>query len=70
MTSVKEFLQSHQLLTEYQYQAHPIQKGYADRTLHINLETNSIEEKPVTRQMKDLFTGGRGFALWLLWNGC
>jgi aldehyde:ferredoxin oxidoreductase len=27
-----------------------------------------IVEKPVTQQMKDLFTGGRGFGLWLLWN--
>jgi len=27
-----------------------------------------IEEKPVTDKTKELFTGGRGFNLWLLWN--
>ncbi len=25
-------------------------------------------EKPVTSEMKKIFTGGRGFCLWLLWN--
>ena len=27
-----------------------------------------MRSKPVTQQMKDVFTGGRGFWLWLLWN--
>ncbi|NQS91032.1 MAG: aldehyde:ferredoxin oxidoreductase, partial [Chloroflexi bacterium] len=45
-----------------------MEKGYANRTLHIDLSENLISEKPVTQQMKDIFTGGRGFALWLLWN--
>ncbi|UCC34052.1 MAG: hypothetical protein JSW53_01400, partial [Candidatus Bathyarchaeota archaeon] len=24
--------------------------------------------KPVTKEMRDLFIGGRGFNIWLLWN--
>ncbi len=27
-----------------------------------------ISEKPVSKQMKEIFVGGRGFGLWLLWN--
>src|SRR5690606_10092516 len=27
-----------------------------------------ITSKPVSQEMKDAFTGGRGFCLWLLWN--
>jgi len=68
MTLVNEYLASHQLVTKYPYKKRPIDRGYANRTLHINLSTDTIEEKPVTQQMKDLFTGGRGFGLWLLWN--
>ena len=56
------------LLGEYHYELRPVERGYANRTLHINLEDNTIHEKPVTQQMKDLFTGGRGFALKLLWD--
>ena len=68
MTLVKEYLDSHRLLAAYDYEEEPISRGYANRTLHINLEEQRIHEQPVTQQMKDLFTGGRGFALRLLWN--
>lgn len=56
------------LLGECSYKLQSIEKGYANRTLYINLSDNTIFEKPVTQQMKDLFTGGRGFALKLLWD--
>ncbi|MBN1667919.1 MAG: aldehyde:ferredoxin oxidoreductase, partial [Anaerolineales bacterium] len=45
-----------------------MERGYANRTLSINLSDQTFTEKPVTQQMKDLFTGGRGFALKLLWD--
>jgi len=59
---------AHKLLAEYEYELLPVERGYANRTLYINLETLEIKEKPVTQQMKDLFTGGRGFGLKLLWD--
>jgi aldehyde:ferredoxin oxidoreductase len=59
---------AHKLLAEYRYELKPVERGYANRTLYINLSENVIREKPVTQEMKDVFTGGRGFALWLLWN--
>lgn len=59
---------AHKLLGEYTYELKPVQRGYANRTLYINLSDNAFAEKPVTQQMKDLFTGGRGFALKLLWD--
>ena len=68
MTEIMDYLKSHQIAKKYTYKKQPVEQGYANRTLHINLNKNTIEEKPVTQQMKDLFTGGRGFALWLLWN--
>ncbi len=65
---VETLKQAHQHLAAYTYEIIPVEKGYANRTLHINLENYSITEQPVTQQMKDIFTGGRGFALRLLWN--
>ena len=65
---VEKIKKSHRLLAEYAYELKPVEKGYANRTLYINLETNEIKEKPVTDQMKEIFTGGRGFALKLLWD--
>ncbi len=56
------------LLAEFTYELRPVERGYANRTLYINLDTNTIYEKPVTQRMKDLFTGGRGFGLKLLWD--
>ncbi len=56
------------LLGEFSYELRPVERGYANRTLYINLNDNVITEKPVSQQMKDLFTGGRGFALKLLWD--
>jgi aldehyde:ferredoxin oxidoreductase len=50
------------------YKPSTLDRGYNNRTLHVNLSTGEIKEKPVDRKMKDTFTGGKGFDLWLLWN--
>jgi aldehyde:ferredoxin oxidoreductase len=60
--------QQHRLLAEKDYELRPVERGYANRTLYVNLSENTITSKPVTAQMKDVFTGGRGFGMWLLWN--
>ncbi len=56
------------ILTEYAYTRSPIEKGYTCQTLYVNLSQNTIETRPVTDQMKEVFIGGRGFGLWRLWN--
>jgi aldehyde:ferredoxin oxidoreductase len=66
--SPEQLLAAHTLMAEYQYDLCPVVRGYAGRTLYINLTEKVIASKPVTQEMKDLFTGGRGFGLWLLWN--
>jgi aldehyde:ferredoxin oxidoreductase len=68
IVSLEKLEAAHKLLAEYRYELKPVECGYANRTLYINLSKNVIHEKPVTQEMKDVFTGGRGFALWLLWN--
>ena len=52
----------------FDYERPAIQKGYANQTLHVNLSGSEISIKPVGEKMKDVFVGGKGFDLWLLWN--
>jgi aldehyde:ferredoxin oxidoreductase len=60
--------QAHKVLGEFSYEPAAIEQGYTGRTLHVNLSDNCITSKPVTEQMKDIFVGGRGFGLRLLWD--
>ena len=59
--SVAELRQAHKVLAEWRYELRPVERGYANRTLYVNLSDNSVAAKPVTRAMKDTFTGGKGF---------
>jgi aldehyde:ferredoxin oxidoreductase len=52
----------------FEYDLRKIDRGYNNRTLYINLADMTIASKPVTQETKELFIGGRGFNLWLLWN--
>jgi aldehyde:ferredoxin oxidoreductase len=58
----------HKILKEQTYKKGEVKKGFANRTLYINLSTLTIKEKPVTKDMKQKFTGGRGFGLKLMWD--
>jgi len=60
---------SRRVLSEYTYEALPVERGYTGQTLYVNLSDNSIAARPVTDVMKEKFIGGRGFGLWLLWHG-
>jgi aldehyde:ferredoxin oxidoreductase len=66
--SPEMMLAGHTILADYRYDLQPVVHGYAGRTLYVNLTEQSFSSKPVTQEMKELFTGGRGFGLWLLWN--
>ena len=50
------------------YEQPAIDKGYTDQTLSVNLSTAGIEISPVDQKTKDVFIGGKGYDLWLLWN--
>ncbi|MHA1818728.1 MAG: aldehyde ferredoxin oxidoreductase family protein [Candidatus Heimdallarchaeota archaeon] len=56
------------ILAEFSYKRQEVRKGYTDKYLHINLSTYSIEEKPIPEKVKDVFIGGKGYDLWLMWE--
>lgn len=66
--NIQKMKNQHKLLKEWTYTLAPIDKGYNNRTLYINLSDNTIKEKPVSEEMKAKFTGGKGFGLKLLWD--
>jgi len=66
--TLQEFKKTHRLITQYSYAWAPIDRGYNNRTIYINVGDNTIREKPVTPEMKEKFTGGKGFDLRLLWD--
>ncbi|MFO7866334.1 MAG: aldehyde ferredoxin oxidoreductase C-terminal domain-containing protein [Candidatus Aminicenantes bacterium] len=65
---VQELKSKHKLLKEYSYEKSELERGYNNRTLYINLNDNTVKEKPVSDQMKEKFIGGKGFGLRLLWD--
>jgi aldehyde:ferredoxin oxidoreductase len=66
--NIEEIKKQHKQISEWNYEWYPIDRGYNNRTLYVNVSTNEIKEKPVTQEMKDKFVGGRGFGLKLLWD--
>ncbi|NLN94603.1 MAG: aldehyde:ferredoxin oxidoreductase [Bacteroidales bacterium] len=67
--TIEEIKNSHKLLKQFKYTWKPIERGYNNRTLYVNLDGYEIKEKPVSQEMIDKFTGGKGFGLRLLWDG-
>jgi len=55
-------------IAEFTYTLGKVEKGYNNRTLYVDLSDMKVASRPVTKEMKEKFTGGRGFDLWLLWN--
>lgn len=66
--NIQKLKAEQKLLKEWSYDWHPIEKGYNNRTLYINVGNNEVSEKPVSQEMKDKFVGGKGFGLRLLWD--
>lgn len=66
--NIEEIKNSHKLLKQFKYEWKPIEQGYNNRTLYVNVGDLEIKEKPVSKEMKEKFTGGKGFGLKLLWD--
>jgi aldehyde:ferredoxin oxidoreductase len=56
------------LLAEYSFAPKAVHRGYAMRSLHVDVGSKKAAEKSVSEDMKKRFTGGKGFGLKLLWD--
>lgn len=66
--STTEMKRNNKILCSYKYEPQPLERGYTNKTLYINLSKNEIKAKDVTEMMKKKFTGGRGFGMYYLWH--
>jgi aldehyde:ferredoxin oxidoreductase len=66
--NIEDMLRKHKLIAELQYDVTPLDKGYTDKILYINLSDNSFKIKDVPPLMKEKFIGGKGYGLKLLWE--
>jgi aldehyde:ferredoxin oxidoreductase len=66
--NIQELKAQHKLLKEWKYNWKPLEKGYTDKTLYINVGENTIKEKDVPVEVKEKFIGGKGYGLRMLWD--
>jgi aldehyde:ferredoxin oxidoreductase len=65
---LKSIRAQHKQLARWDYKWTPLDKGYTDKILYINVGTSEIKEKDVPPVMKEKFIGGKGYGLRLLWD--
>lgn len=66
---VATFPMTHEPIKCVDYKFTPLERGYTDKILYVNLTNNEIRVKDVDPMMKEKFVGGRGYGLKLLWDG-
>lgn len=65
---IEKMRRAHKILCEFPFEIKELYRGYSDRILRIDLNKNEINILPVSQQMKELWTGGKGFDLWLMFQ--
>jgi aldehyde:ferredoxin oxidoreductase len=68
LDDVEKMKAAHAVLAEHKFTPSLPEKGYTDRSLHVDLSAMRITEKKIDDKMKEIFTGGRGFGLKYLWD--
>lgn len=66
---IQSIKNQHKCTGRFDYVWTPLDKGYTDKILYINVGTSEIKEKDVPVVMKEKFIGGKGYGLRLLWDG-
>ncbi len=65
---ILEMRRKHVVLAEISYEPTPLRHGYADRVLRVDATTNTFKIMEVPPKMKELWTGGKGYDLWLMFQ--
>jgi len=57
-----------QILKTIKYNSNPVEGGYTDQILEVNLDEPEISLLTLPPDFKDKYVGGRGYALKLIWD--
>jgi aldehyde:ferredoxin oxidoreductase len=58
----------HRIVATLDYEPAGIERGYTMKILRVDVGKGLIEIRPVTPEMRDLFIGGKGFDMRLMWD--
>lgn len=63
---IKHMKDAHEIVCEFPFKIAALEKGYSNRILRVDIGKNEITVQPVSEEMKKLWTGGKGFDLWMM----
>lgn len=66
--NIEEIRNNREVLKSIDYKVTPLEKGYTDKILYINVGSKEIIEKDVPKIVKEKFIGGKGYGLKYLWD--
>ena len=66
--NIAELKEKRNILKAVSYEKKPVDKGYTDKILYLNVGSKEIKFKDVPQLMKEKFIGGKGYGLKLLWD--
>jgi aldehyde:ferredoxin oxidoreductase len=58
----------HRIISTLDYEPAKLDKGYTRKFLRVDVGTGDIQINPITQEMIDIFIGGKGFDLRLMWD--
>ncbi|MCP4675630.1 MAG: hypothetical protein GY854_09030 [Deltaproteobacteria bacterium] len=58
----------HKIISSLEYEPAGLDKGYTRKYLRVDMGTGDITVHPVSQEMIDIFIGGKGFDLRLMWD--
>ena len=67
---LKEMRENHVLLKSFSYEKTPIQRGYTDKILTVDVGTKEIKIADIPAEVKEKFTGGKGYCLRRMRSSC
>lgn len=68
MEEIKKMKEAHTVLNQVAYEPKPLYHGYTDKRLRINVTDNTIDMIDIPQEVKEKFTGGKGYCLRYLWD--
>ncbi len=62
---IAKMKEAREVISSFDFKVVPLDKGYANRWLRVDVGSGEITINPVDDEMKRLWTGGKGFDLWM-----
>ena len=64
----QEIKSGRKITASFPYTWKPMERGYSDQSLYVNVETGKMETRKVSPETREKFIGGKGYGLRMLWD--